>query len=352
MKRRRPGRRLTASSAGGVTAQSRRGLSGPSDLAAELCQRLGEDRLAVLVAAPLAHVGEMGLVRLGTRRVRRVLLVLPAGKPQRGQSQVSGTCASLAKLGWVSCPLEHQKEMRRRGADSPRSASPIGPAPTRLPRIALPLATVVTPCLTVPRSLGEKPRCGAPVYVGPNARPVTGVTASGSGREPHDKPGSATCGSSSRPRCPLPAPWRSGARFTRRSPWSVSNFISNPSTTMHGEPEQPDHHRDAGRGCARRPRTRRRTTACRRRTCRRGRRPSPCASAPAAPSAAEDDEGDGEPDDHGWTNSLGLTDDWTCRRGAGPARSARPVRPAPGYFGPASPLSCADTVTGRGTARS
>ncbi|GAA4952439.1 hypothetical protein GCM10023224_41500 [Streptomonospora halophila] len=28
-----------------------------------------------------------------------------------------------------------------RGADSPRSASPIGPAPTRLPRIALPLPT-------------------------------------------------------------------------------------------------------------------------------------------------------------------------------------------------------------------
>ncbi|GGO51495.1 hypothetical protein GCM10012287_33650 [Streptomyces daqingensis] len=92
---------------------------------------------------------------------------------------MSGTCASLAKLGWVSCPLEHQKEMRRRGADSPRSASPIGPAPTRLPRIALPLATVVTPCLTVLRSIGNELRCGgALVYVGPNARPVTGVTAS------------------------------------------------------------------------------------------------------------------------------------------------------------------------------
>src|SRR5438067_12371237 len=33
--------------------------------------------------------------------------------------------------------------MRCRGADSPRSASPIGPAPTRLPRIALPPATVM-----------------------------------------------------------------------------------------------------------------------------------------------------------------------------------------------------------------
>src|SRR4051794_5929645 len=33
--------------------------------------------------------------------------------------------------------------MRCRGADSPRSASPIGPAPTRLPRMALPPATVL-----------------------------------------------------------------------------------------------------------------------------------------------------------------------------------------------------------------
>ncbi len=50
--------------------------------------------------------------------------------------------ASAAKLGLVSCLLAHQKEIRFRGADSPRSASPIGPAPTLLPRMALPLATV------------------------------------------------------------------------------------------------------------------------------------------------------------------------------------------------------------------
>jgi len=37
--------------------------------------------------------------------------------------------------------LAHQKETRIRGAASPRSASPIGPAPTRLPLIALPLLT-------------------------------------------------------------------------------------------------------------------------------------------------------------------------------------------------------------------
>ena len=36
-----------------------------------------EQRVAVGVAAPLAHVGQVGLVRLGPRRRRRVLLVLP-----------------------------------------------------------------------------------------------------------------------------------------------------------------------------------------------------------------------------------------------------------------------------------
>src|SRR5690606_30320641 len=49
--------------------------------------------------------------------------------------------ASMAKLERVSCRLAHENESRTRGAASPRSASPIGPAPTRLPRIALPLPT-------------------------------------------------------------------------------------------------------------------------------------------------------------------------------------------------------------------
>ena len=48
---------------------------------------------------------------------------------------------STAKVGLFSCPFAHQKAIRRRGAVSPRSASPIGPAPTRLPRMALPPAT-------------------------------------------------------------------------------------------------------------------------------------------------------------------------------------------------------------------
>src|ERR1700760_1099767 len=65
----------------------------------------------------------------------------PAGLPHRGHSQVSGMAASVAKLGLVSCPFEHQNDTHTRGAASPRSASPIGPAPTLLPRIALPLLT-------------------------------------------------------------------------------------------------------------------------------------------------------------------------------------------------------------------
>src|SRR5690606_4831391 len=65
----------------------------------------------------------------------------PAGRPHLGQSQSSGMGASLAKLGRVTCILAHQNGTRTRGAASPRSASPIGPAPTRLPRIALPLPT-------------------------------------------------------------------------------------------------------------------------------------------------------------------------------------------------------------------
>src|SRR5580693_1919431 len=65
----------------------------------------------------------------------------PAGTPHRGHSHCSGMAASVAKLGRVSCAFEHQNDTHTRGAASPRSASPIGPAPTLLPRIALPLLT-------------------------------------------------------------------------------------------------------------------------------------------------------------------------------------------------------------------
>src|SRR5205807_5673378 len=45
---------------------------------------LGEDGLAVRVAAPLPHIGQVRLVRLGARRVRRVVLVLPCREAAAG----------------------------------------------------------------------------------------------------------------------------------------------------------------------------------------------------------------------------------------------------------------------------
>ena len=66
---------------------------------------------------------------------------VPAGYPQRGHSQLSGTAASDAKLGRFFFIFSEKNEIYTRGADSPRSASPIGPAPTLLPRMALPLLT-------------------------------------------------------------------------------------------------------------------------------------------------------------------------------------------------------------------
>src|SRR5690349_1446468 len=53
--------------------------------------------------------------------------------------------ASDEKLGRVSWPLAHQYDTQKRGAISPRSDSPSGPAPTRDPRIALPPATCSLP---------------------------------------------------------------------------------------------------------------------------------------------------------------------------------------------------------------
>jgi 6-phosphogluconolactonase len=76
-------------------------------LAAELGQRLGEDRLAVGVAAALLHVREVRLVRLGARCVRRDVLVLAGGQAAAGAVPDLGgaTPGSSAKLGCVSCPL-------------------------------------------------------------------------------------------------------------------------------------------------------------------------------------------------------------------------------------------------------
>ncbi len=69
--------------------------------------------------------------------------------PQRGQSHDSGTSASIAKLSSVVWSCEQKYEIACRGAASPRSASPMGPEPIRLPRMA-PAATVdSSPFVTV-----------------------------------------------------------------------------------------------------------------------------------------------------------------------------------------------------------
>ena len=61
-----------------------------STLGTQLGQGLFEDRLAVGVAAPLLHVGEVRLVRLVPRRRRRVLRVLAGGEPAPGTVPRSG----------------------------------------------------------------------------------------------------------------------------------------------------------------------------------------------------------------------------------------------------------------------
>ena len=80
-------------------------------------------------------------MRLDPRPGRRLLLVLAGGLPHRGHSQVSGIAASVAKLGRVSCLFAHPNDARdtRRGLAA--LGHPMGPAPTLLPRMALPLLT-------------------------------------------------------------------------------------------------------------------------------------------------------------------------------------------------------------------
>src|SRR5918993_796125 len=59
-----------------------------------------------------------------------------AGMPQRGQSHEAGTSASVENCSTVSWSRLQKYVTDWRGAASPRSASPMGPAPMRLPRIA------------------------------------------------------------------------------------------------------------------------------------------------------------------------------------------------------------------------
>ncbi len=72
-------------------------------------QRLVQDVLGLLVAAPLLHVRQVGLVRLDLRRRRRVL-ASPGWRAGRsaGSPSVSGICASTANVGTVSCPCEQK----------------------------------------------------------------------------------------------------------------------------------------------------------------------------------------------------------------------------------------------------
>src|SRR3954471_13046648 len=58
-----------------------RGPRAPDSAGAELFQGLGEDRVAVLVVAPLAHIGEVGLVRLVAWRRGGRLTVAAGGEP-------------------------------------------------------------------------------------------------------------------------------------------------------------------------------------------------------------------------------------------------------------------------------
>ena len=146
---RRPTRqRLPPAQPSDAPRRSRAGLLDEAAVA-QRAERLVEDGLAVLVGATLLHVGEVGLVRLDLGRRRRVVLVLTGREaaaravPRLGDLEV-GSCAKLGRVSW---PLEHQNETCTRGAASPRSASPIGPAPTRLPRIALPPAIDDQPSL-------------------------------------------------------------------------------------------------------------------------------------------------------------------------------------------------------------
>src|SRR3954453_18890639 len=67
--------------------------------------------------------------------------------------------ASTANDGRVSWPLEHQNEITVRAALSPRSDSPMGPEPTREPRIALPVAIAGGP----PRPGAARPSAPAPL---------------------------------------------------------------------------------------------------------------------------------------------------------------------------------------------
>ena len=105
-------------------------------------ESLVEDLLGLGVGATLLHVGEVPLGFCSTSaagvgsRSHDWRAYYNAGSP----TYPDAGCPT-ANIGAVSRPCAQTKLMRSRGAASPRRASPIGPAPTRPPRMALPPAT-------------------------------------------------------------------------------------------------------------------------------------------------------------------------------------------------------------------
>ena len=84
--------------------------SGSATLA-KLLKRLVEELRRLFLAAALFHVGEVGLVRLDLRQLRRVVLVAAGGQTESGQSMISGISSSgrsAAKCRTVSLPRASQ----------------------------------------------------------------------------------------------------------------------------------------------------------------------------------------------------------------------------------------------------
>src|SRR5215469_3345518 len=111
-----------------------RGLYG----AAQTLQGLGEDGLAVGVAAPLLHVGEVSLVRLDSRRGRRAGLVL-AGReaaPRTLPLVGDGCVGREARPGLVTVRAPERHPYPGRGLAALRLAHRAGAHPTAAYRVA------------------------------------------------------------------------------------------------------------------------------------------------------------------------------------------------------------------------
>lgn len=84
----------------------------------------------------------------------------PAGWPQCGQSQSSGISAWTAKLSVHRWRWEQKKSTWIRSSDKPRSLSPLGPPPMRVPRCRPPLRVNPTNSLVRVPDAGRRLRRG------------------------------------------------------------------------------------------------------------------------------------------------------------------------------------------------